>query len=225
MSDRRFYSVNMGKSSFARYFLGAVIMTALIFFAIPLSQLLEDVVRQQLPPEVVDIPSEPPPPPPPPAQEIEPEEPPEEPPPKLEMAETPPDLDTDIFSGLDVGTGVGSFIIDRSIEISVAKDAFKEGDIIENDQLDEAAEPIQRITPDYPPSLERIGAKGRVVVQFTVDEKGKVVQPKVKTTTNKKFNQAAITAIKQWKFKPAVKDGRRVKTRWVVPFNFKTRTA
>ena len=58
-----------------------------------------------------------------------------------------------------------------------------------------------------------------------VDEKGKVVQPKVKTTTNKKFNQAAITAIKQWKFKPAVKDGRRVKTRWVVPFNFKTRTA
>ena len=67
MNDRRFYSVNKGKSSFARYFLGAVIMTALIFFAIPLSQLLEDVVRQQLPPEVVDIPSEPPPPPPPPS--------------------------------------------------------------------------------------------------------------------------------------------------------------
>ena len=54
MNDRRFYSVNKGKSSFARYFLGAVIMTALIFFAIPLSQLLDDVVRQQLPAEVVE---------------------------------------------------------------------------------------------------------------------------------------------------------------------------
>ncbi len=81
----------------------------------------------------------------------------------------------------------------------------------------------RRCPPRYPSNLRRAGATGNVTVAFVVTEKGLVTDVKIKKSTNAKFNKAAIEAVGKWKFKPGVKAGKKVKTRVVIPINFKLR--
>lgn len=73
--------------------------------------------------------------------------------------------------------------------------------------------PIAVVTPAV--SADYSGA--RVDVQFIVDERGKPTNLTVKSATDDTLASAVMDAVKQWKFKPAERNGVPVATKVVLP--------
>src|SRR5690349_9697286 len=67
--------------------------------------------------------------------------------------------------------------------------------------------PVRMVAPDFPPNLKRSGVSGIVTVSCLVDQKGDVQEVSVEKASDEGFVQAALEAVKKWKFKPAKKDG------------------
>jgi protein TonB len=84
----------------------------------------------------------------------------------------------------------------------------------------EPAVPVRMVAPIYPYELKREGITGIVSVSFEVDEQGNVQDAAVQKSSNSKFDQAALEAIKKWKFKPGRKDGVPVKMKVAIPLQF-----
>lgn len=72
---------------------------------------------------------------------------------------------------------------------------------------------IKRSPPIYPRNLRMAGVVGEVKVAFVVDETGRVVAAHAASSNNPWFERPAIEAVKRWKFEPATKNGKPVKTR------------
>lgn len=74
--------------------------------------------------------------------------------------------------------------------------------------------PIVRIPPTYPVEARRRKIEGWVRVEMTVLENGSVADVKVKSAEPAGvFEQAAVAAISQWKFSPAMENGKPVRRR------------
>lgn len=71
--------------------------------------------------------------------------------------------------------------------------------------------PLYKITPSYPVTARRYGKGGYVIGKFTVDEEGRVKDIKVIETTDKVFNEAAVSALSKFRYAPSIKDGKPVK--------------
>lgn len=73
------------------------------------------------------------------------------------------------------------------------------------------ATPINRTAPDFPascmPKQGEAMAPQKVVVVYTVTSKGTVEGARVRETTNACFNEAAIAAVRGWRFEPAKSKG------------------
>ena len=75
--------------------------------------------------------------------------------------------------------------------------------------------------PHYPDSARREGKEGRVLLRVLVDEEGRSKLIEVNTSSgHDMLDQAAIEALKKWRFMPARASGKPVET-WVkVPIEF-----
>jgi TonB family protein len=71
---------------------------------------------------------------------------------------------------------------------------------------------VFRAPPVYPLGLRRQGMRGEVVVEFVIDPEGSVKNPIVVRTLHPAFNEAALAAIRQWRFEPGRVAGRPVNT-------------
>ena len=195
---------------------GGIIATIAVFVAIPLSQKLADMTSPPVaavpevelaPPEDLSLTLDEPPP----------EE--EEPPPPEEPLEEPANLDLGIDLGdLSVGTG-GAFVMEiPKFALKGGDDPFGAGD------LDNPPQPIAKSQPVYPSRLLNKGVGGKVVVAVTVDEGGRVVAAKVRTSSGiSELDDAALKAVRKWKFKAAVRGGKPAKATALVPFNFEVK--
>ncbi len=68
--------------------------------------------------------------------------------------------------------------------------------------------PFLTVAPDYPPRAAQRGIEGWVLVEFTVDELGRVVMPRVvQAFPSAVFNQSALKAVKRYKYKPRIMHG------------------
>ena len=63
--------------------------------------------------------------------------------------------------------------------------------------------------------------KGRVLVKFVVDERGKVVNPEIIDTFDIEINDAIIDRVMAIKFNPAKQNGRPVRVHYNLPILFK----
>ena len=63
--------------------------------------------------------------------------------------------------------------------------------------------------------------KGSVLVQFVVDEDGRVIQPKILDTFNIKLNPTIIDKVMAIEFKPALQNGIPIKVKYHLPILFK----
>lgn len=90
----------------------------------------------------------------------------------------------------------------------------------DTDKMDTHPVPVKTPPPVYPVDLRRKSIGGLVTVRVVIDEQGNVADCAVKKSSRMEFEDPAIAAVKQWKFKPAMKDGMPVRCHMLVPINF-----
>ena len=77
------------------------------------------------------------------------------------------------------------------------------------------------VLPQMPESARRKGITGWVEVVFTVNEKGNVDDAEVRNSSPEEvFDDAALKAVRAWRFEPATKDGKPVATRTMIRLKF-----
>jgi TonB family protein len=80
---------------------------------------------------------------------------------------------------------------------------------------------VHRVEPEYLPNGVREKAAGAVVLDAIILEDGAPRIVRVIRSQNWELDEIAINALQQWKFSPAMKDGRRVKVRMNIAVSFK----
>ena len=61
--------------------------------------------------------------------------------------------------------------------------------------------------------LAQLGARG-------LDERGRVVSPKIQSSTDSVFDRPTLDAIKKWKFEPGKRGGKSVRSRMRIPITY-----
>ncbi len=79
---------------------------------------------------------------------------------------------------------------------------------------------VQRVDAVYPPSAFATRKSGDVVLAVTVDADGHVSKVGVLQSGGADLDDAAVVAVRQWTFVPAMKNGKPIATRIRVPFRF-----
>lgn len=78
---------------------------------------------------------------------------------------------------------------------------------------DAEARPLVRVEPQYPASAARDGISGWVQLSYSIDATGSVTDVVVLNAEPKRvFDQAAIRALKRWKYQPSLAQGKAYKT-------------
>jgi eukaryotic-like serine/threonine-protein kinase len=100
--------------------------------------------------------------------------------------------------------------------------AVREGDLVDITTVDSPPQPLSTPRAVYPPLAARQRIGGIVVLNVLVDERGAVQDVKVLRGVKPDLglDEAAQNAVRQWRYKPATKNGVRVKV-WAtqtVPF-------
>jgi len=87
--------------------------------------------------------------------------------------------------------------------------------------VDSEAIPLVRIEPTYPPRAAEKGVEGWVEVAFTVTARGTVENPVVTAYhPSTIFNNAALQAVRRWKYNPKVVNGKPVPFESKAHFDF-----
>jgi protein TonB len=94
-----------------------------------------------------------------------------------------------------------------------------------SDQQDGELMPLVRIAPQYPMRAAMDGIEGWVKLEFTITESGDVTDVKVTEAKPRRvFNREAIRAIRKWRFKPKVVNGKSVSRQATQVIEFKLDT-
>ena len=76
--------------------------------------------------------------------------------------------------------------------------------------LDQLPVRLNTVAPKYARVAEKLGVRGKVQVRFFIDEQGKVRMPAVEPGSQPYLADAALTAVREWKFAPPTSKGRPV---------------
>lgn len=86
---------------------------------------------------------------------------------------------------------------------------------------DREVEPIARVQPDYPVAAARIQEEGTVLVRVEVDADGRPADVSVaRRSGSRDLDRAALDAVRQWRFRPAMRGGKAVASVAEVPVEF-----
>lgn len=118
----------------------------------------------------------------------------------LDLKAIPPDLGRE---GLTDGTGRGTGRM-----------------IIDGAALDSPPRTRLQPSPLYPHQARRDGLRGEVIVEFLVDETGRVREPRVVRSNDRAFDEPTLRAVARWVFEPGRRHGRIVPFRMAVPVHF-----
>jgi protein TonB len=80
--------------------------------------------------------------------------------------------------------------------------------------------PAYEVGPQYPDELRAAGVTGEAMVLFTVKADGTVADPKVIESNDRVFGRAAVDALLQWRFRPALVGGHPVDCRVMQSLEF-----
>jgi TonB family protein len=80
---------------------------------------------------------------------------------------------------------------------------------------------VRMTAPQYPESARKRGIEGWVELAFTVMPNGSVDDVEVRNASPAEvFDDAAIRAVRQWKFEPVVRNGEKVQQRAMIRLKF-----
>jgi TonB family protein len=78
---------------------------------------------------------------------------------------------------------------------------------------------LKKVAPAYPSEAKGAHVSGKVAVQVTISEEGRVIEA-IAISGPELLRDAAVQAAKQWVFKPTKLDGAPVKVQGILTFNF-----
>ncbi len=113
-----------------------------------------------------------------------------------------------------------AFVLCLGTAAAVQGEQAKESSGTDGKSDDVKPEIIEKVSPKYPEEAKKEKVTGKVIVEATVGTDGHVADAKVVNEADARLAQAAIDAVKQWKFKPIQKDGKPVKVKTTVTLNF-----
>ncbi|MEM8799286.1 MAG: energy transducer TonB [Pseudomonadota bacterium] len=129
-------------------------------------------------------------------------------PPKPEDLEEPPEP-PEIDQANNVKPDSGG----TNLKFDFAGDTNLEGGISFETAADREVLPIVRVEPVYPTRAASRGLEGFVMMEFTVLASG-AVDPEsievIESEPSSVFNRAAIRAVRKWKYKPKIENGKPV---------------
>lgn len=96
-----------------------------------------------------------------------------------------------------------------------------EPDPPETQEVEEQPAPVKQVNPVYPEEARAQKLEGTVFVKAIVNRDGTVRRAEIAKSDNSLFDQASLDAIRQWEFKPAMKNGEAVAAWVTVPVRFK----
>jgi periplasmic protein TonB len=79
---------------------------------------------------------------------------------------------------------------------------------------------LVRTQPVYPPIAKVAHMSGTVVLRAVITKAGTIESLSVVSTTNQMFNNAALDAVKQWKYKPYLLNGEPTEVDTTITVNF-----
>jgi periplasmic protein TonB len=82
---------------------------------------------------------------------------------------------------------------------------------------------LVKVEPSYPQAARRAGLGGRVTLRAVIAEDGNVESVEVVASTNPLFDEAAVDAVRKWRYRPALMNGRAVRVYFSVVVNFLVR--
>ena len=108
----------------------------------------------------------------------------------------------------------------KAAEAAVPK--VKTGDLVEIGQVSRPPQATKIVKPETTTLARSRKVSGTVLVRVLVDENGRAVEATVYRDTTPKvgLGDTSLSAVKQWEWTPATKDGVKVKTWIVVPIPF-----
>jgi TonB family protein len=80
--------------------------------------------------------------------------------------------------------------------------------------------PVHQVPPPYPIYLRQAAIEGEALISFVVNPDGRVEAGEIVRASEAEFGPAALEAVRQWRFAPAIKDGQPVPLRMQVPIIF-----
>lgn len=80
---------------------------------------------------------------------------------------------------------------------------------------------VKRVPPVYPEEARKNRVQGKVILEAVVDEKGSVTKAEAVESPDPLLSEAALTAVKQWTYAPAMLEGKPVKVYLRVTVNFR----
>jgi periplasmic protein TonB len=80
---------------------------------------------------------------------------------------------------------------------------------------------LSRVEPVFPEEARKARIAGIVILEALIDELGNVSNARVLKPLPFGLDQAALDAIRQWKFRPGTVDGKPVKVIFNLTVNFK----
>ena len=86
--------------------------------------------------------------------------------------------------------------------------------------LDDTPRSKVQMPPDYPYAMKQAGRNGSVVVEFDVDQGGRVTRAEALRYTDREFVEPALRAVQHWRFEPGRRDGKAVPFRMTIPIEF-----
>jgi protein TonB len=105
---------------------------------------------------------------------------------------------------------------------AAAAQAIKEGDLVNFDEVDVRPAVISRPQLQYPPMAMRQRVQATLILSVLVSENGDVEDVRILRGDSRfGFNNEAMRLLRGTKFRPAMKDGKRVKTWLPQPVDFK----
>ena len=202
----------------------SAVLTASVFLALPYLELLSSLpTRRKILSEVSTARIPPPPPPQAPRKVVsKPVEEKTAPKPKLQQ---PRARLTPIKAALSLELALGSMAGDFALDFAVRPDALpvmEEKAVFALSELDKAPVPRVRLQPVYPVHARMRRVEGTVTVEFVVGEDGRTRDIKaVHSHPGDVFVNAAIRAIRRWRFRPGTKRGRPVAAKLRQKFTFR----
>lgn len=109
------------------------------------------------------------------------------------------------------------FVAQAEAELAALREQGKEQDWVSAGELKR----IRMVDPVYPDTARKRGIEGWVELAFVVTVDGSVENVEVRNSTpGKTFDEAAIRAVRQWRFEPVERNGQKVPQRALVRLRF-----